>query len=152
MSKQKQRDPHWICSASPFGRWSRWMDLGRDRAVFLRGCVTHSAHCFSACIHQIISCTWWLGEFHCIWFAPGKWNLYSFGKSELVEHTHINFWSKKWNPRRANLHMLGRHREYVCTFNEKFPLMVGMVYYDRPFMDHIEWKNDNIFTEKINER
>ena len=75
--------------------------------------------------------------------------IHSFGKSELVEHTHINFWSKKWNPRRANLHMLGRHREYVCTFNEKCPLMVGMVYYDRPFMDHIERKKDQIYCWRI---
>ena len=29
---------------------------------------------------------------------------------------------------------------------------VGKVNYDRPFMDHIGWKKDNSFTEKMNGR
>ena len=81
-------------------------------------------------IGRILSCLFCLGKLKFTHFL---------GKKRVSE----NFWSKIWNPGRAIEHMLGQHLEYVSTFGEKCPPLVGRVNYDRPFMDHSGRYKDN---------
>ena len=47
---------------------------------------------------------------------------------------------------------LGNIWNIFLVFGEKFPPLVVKVNYDRPFMDHILWEKENIFTEKMHAR
>ena len=71
-----------------------------------------------------------------------------WGKIELVKTCE----QKYQIPVSLSQKCLGNIWNMFQLFGEKCQPLVGRINYNRPFMDHIRWKKENIFTEKMHAR